>query len=154
MSDGLFRIPPAPTYKEENFYYAVLQLKKNWAKTAQFAHIFENMAAAQVELKLRKDANLGVTFRVGKIVTSRKCDAWLPTGMSSPTYAIWNGEANTPPSTNGRHATMTEWVHSTGFNTTMARTGRVSSKKLASPMAQVLGKKKAKGKLKSRNSKP
>jgi hypothetical protein len=158
LNEDGFHIPPAPTYKEEHFYYSVLQLKKNWAKSPQFARIFEDMAAAQIELRIRKDAKLGVTFKIGKIVTAIACDAWLPTGMSSPTYAVWNGEENTPPKTNGRHATLTEWVRSTGFNSRSAQTGRMASAAKRQPprvgSIKARGKAKPKGKLSSKKSKP
>lgn len=106
--DG-FHIPSAPTFVEEYFYYTVLEKKTKWAKKPQYTRLCQDLSAATVEVKLKNEASMG-KFKIAKVVTSVSCDAWLPSGISSPSYAIWNGVINTPPNLNGRHASLLEWL--------------------------------------------
>ena len=124
--DG-FVVPDAPTFVEEHYYYAVLEDKKNWSKKPQFVRVANSLAPAMVELKLKTDSKLGVKFRVAKVLTSTHCVDWLPSGISSPTYAVWNGIKNTPVKVNGRHSTLIEWVKPQ-LNYPTTQTGRFSTK--------------------------
>jgi len=146
--DG-FHIPAAPTFVEEHFYYAVLENRSKWKTSPQYARLCQDLSAATVEVQLKNQASMG-RFKIAKVVTSIDCKEWLPSGISSPAYAIWNGAENTPPNPNGRYATLMEWIRPQSGNSVpslqksfgygkgfasgkRANTGRIGSKKKTTP---------------------
>lgn len=118
--DG-FRLTAAPAGVNDVQYYSVIE-DSDWGGKPKYTYLFKTQEAAKKELDLRSAADLNTTFYVALVTTKIKCTQWHKTGMSIPTYAVWQ-DKSFPVNPNGNHAKMVQKVNglSTARKTTQAK---------------------------------